>query len=93
MLDNKVAELKAYPNPSPNQVLFNLDIPNYTGNLQLFDVKGRNIRSLQPRLHFGDDTMTYFVWDGKDSNANDVPNGVYFAQTTMANSTRILITR
>jgi hypothetical protein len=66
-----------FPNPFQRSVgvLF-VDLPRNGVRLDIFDVSGRLVRSLE---HPGSAGEAVVVWDGRDAAGNSVPDGVYFA--------------
>ncbi len=78
---DRVATLRVLP-PSPNPfrdtavIRFRLDRPASRGEVTIFDVSGRRVRTLRlGGLEAGERTAT---WDGGDESARPVPGGVYF---------------
>jgi len=75
------------PNPAHDQVTFRLTLVRSAAvAATIYDVRGRKIRALPPRLLVsgaGD-----LVWDGCDDDGRDVPTGVYVARVRTAEGLR-----
>ena len=79
-------QLSAYPNPFNNSghnrnafttISFEL-AEQSNGSLSVFNLKGQMIKKWDlVNLSKGENSI---IWDGKDSNSNSVPSGIYFYQ-------------
>jgi hypothetical protein len=67
-----------YPNPfNPNtRIRYSLPKDNMKVELTIFDVSGRQVRTLVNRLESGAEHEIY--WDGRNERGEDVSSGVYF---------------
>ena len=70
-----------FPNPFNPSTIIRYVLPQYSKvKLEVFDVKGRYIRSLIDKIV---PSGAHFVqWDSRDSQGRKVPNGVYFYTIT-----------
>lgn len=68
--------LKVCPNPFSNKQMITFD-KNLSGNdkVSIFDIKGRLVTVLRPEA--SGKNSNSLEWNGKDSNNNILPNGVY----------------
>ena len=68
-----------FPNPVANQTSISFGLPNaqvQNAQLKMYNLLGQLVSSYNidnPKI--GENT---FVWNGKDNNGKDIPNGVYF---------------
>jgi hypothetical protein len=71
-----VALYQNYPNPFAKKTMIRFTVPNNTEiALGIYDISGRLVRTLAKGIP---GAGSYFViWDGKDSNGEKVPSGVY----------------
>jgi hypothetical protein len=69
-------ELKIQPNPfeENTKLFFNLESPSIV-TVRITDVMGRNIIYTSQNFNKGENE---FIWNGRDNNLNEVPNGIYF---------------
>ncbi len=71
---------RVYPNPSPGFVHIELrHLLNQTVALQIYDVQGRLIRTLQSKSN--QFFLHTYDWDGKNKNGQPVASGIYFIRT------------
>ncbi|TES92738.1 MAG: T9SS type A sorting domain-containing protein [Candidatus Cloacimonadota bacterium] len=65
-----------YPNPVREKTTISFTVPNNTSmSLDIYDISGRLVKNLANGVP---GAGSYFVvWDGKDLNGKDVPDGVY----------------
>lgn len=75
--------LEAFPNPLRSAAVLRVILPAPGAvRLEIFDVKGRHLRTLVDRpLAAGSHA---FRWDGRDTRGEDVSTGVYLAQLSGA---------
>ncbi|MBE9492052.1 MAG: T9SS type A sorting domain-containing protein, partial [Bacteroidetes bacterium] len=69
--------LKAFPNPfiTGSKIMFDIPVSGYL-NLCVHDLKGKLIRTLIDNSYLS--TGQYqLMWDGKDNNGTDLPDGIY----------------
>lgn len=71
--------LEVSPNPlfASQQATIRIDLPSTQGiQVEIVNVLGQSVR----RLFYGQQLggLHHFVWDGKDAQGNDVPQGLYF---------------
>ena len=73
--------VNVHPNPFVGRVRFQVRIPG-PGQvvLEVYDRAGRLVRLL--RKETGRDGRLELTWSGVDAGGRQVPNGVYFLQTT-----------
>ena len=78
-----------YPNPFNPETTINFDLPNRSVvNLRVYNVMGKRVKSLlSETLESGN---YQFFWDGTDQHSTKVPSGIYFAQITIQNRTKII---
>ncbi len=67
-----------YPNPFNPDTTIYFELPNEFTNprVEIFNLKGRKVRELQPYITTGEQVGSV-VWDGKDNNDKSVSSGVY----------------
>ncbi len=67
-----------YPNPFNPDTTIYFELPNEITNprVEIFNLKGRKVRELQPYIITGKQVGSV-VWDGKDNNDKSVSSGVY----------------
>lgn len=61
-------------NPFPENVTFSCEGPSFPGQLMVYDITGRLIRSLSDR------DGSSFLWDGRDGSGAEAPTGTYLIQ-------------
>jgi hypothetical protein len=66
------AEGRIYPNPFRNQTVISTGIPGVNHKLNIYDSRGRLVRTLANRNAGGT------LWNGLDNNGNRIPAGMYF---------------
>ena len=71
--------LSASQNPFTESMTFTADADPLPGQLMVYDITGRLIRSLGN----GQGGST-FLWDGKDASGKEVPPGTYLIQGASA---------
>ena len=89
------ASLRTYPNPARSSVHFLLDPAPSTGRLEIFDVMGRQVRSLE--WGTGSRAGALPVWDLRNGSGQPVASGVYVARFSAPGLTsvtqRVLVLR
>ncbi len=89
--DRLLANVSANPSPGPFTIEYEVP-PDSSIDIDLFDVQGRRVRQL-----VRDDSRTGLhrvVWDGRDSEDEQVASGTYFARAksgSRTDSQRILL--
>ncbi|MFA5330624.1 MAG: T9SS type A sorting domain-containing protein [Prolixibacteraceae bacterium] len=79
---------KIYPNPFNVNVNIEIDLPlGQTFHCEIIDVNGRQIRSLCNGKVL---ERIQLIWDGRDSNNQPVPSGIYFCRFN-GNSSEIIV--
>ena len=71
--------LSNYPNPFNTFTNISFSAPRRIINslIEIYNVKGQLVSTLKPSIG-STPSEGYAIWDGKDSNNNDVANGIYF---------------
>ncbi len=79
--------LNNYPNPFSNETTISFDLKT-TGSLSIhiYNIKGQLIRQIG-KMNFTPE-VNKIVWDGRDSNGNNVSNGIYFYKMESDSFTR-----
>jgi hypothetical protein len=78
-----------YPNPFNPETTIELDVPENTFvEVDIFNILGKKIATILRQQVTAGAYKT--SWDGKDSQGNDVPSGIYFAQARMSGRTQII---
>ncbi|NNF05373.1 MAG: hypothetical protein HKN21_01300, partial [Candidatus Eisenbacteria bacterium] len=94
--------LRAFPNPTHSNTEIRVNIPRpaskagvlgnanqgeFKGQIEVFDVRGRRVRTIF------DDTLNYgtsqFRWDGRDESGRDVGTGIFFLRASIENQAPI----
>jgi hypothetical protein len=80
----QTAPLLAHPNPSRDQVQFDVLVPAGGARLELdvFDLTGRRVRQLSDMWQPGG--VARLSWDGADDSGRHMRAGVYFARSRVA---------
>jgi hypothetical protein len=75
-----------FPNPSHGSVTitYGMGQNNEEGSIEIYDVTGQLVRDFT-RLVPHTQSPAHVVWDGRSTTGNDLPNGVYFIQFSVAN--------
>lgn len=88
---NNVILYQNYPNPfsSSTTISFNLATRLRSASpgqakIEIYNIRGQLVRTLTPMTN-DKCLMTNVVWDGKDENRKQVPNGIYFYQLKLNN--------
>ena len=70
---------RAWPNPFVDRVRLTFVLPAATTvRLEVFDVRGRAIRTYEPRLlAAGENALT---WDGRSSDGHPAGQGIFFVR-------------
>jgi len=81
--DNKFALYQNFPNPfsTSTTISFNIHSASWrTGSaeIKIYNIKGQLVRQFNPPAGGVKCKINEVVWDGKDENGIEVPNGVYF---------------
>jgi subtilisin family serine protease len=70
-----------YPNPFNGTTRFKFDLlTKQQISLRIYDVLGREIKTLVNNANFSAGSHTSVTWDGKDDLGKTVPSGIYFYQ-------------
>lgn len=92
-LENTTMLNQSRPNPMTNnytQISYTISQPNHA-SLRIYDVTGKLVRTL---VNENKDSGVYnVIWDGRDTNNNEVNRGIYFytLKTDNKNITRKLV--
>ncbi len=83
-----IENFKIYPNPFNVNVNIEIDLPlSQTLQCEIFDVNGRLIRSI---FNGKVSERLQLIWDGRDSNNQQVPDGFYFCRFNGSSSVIIV---
>lgn len=84
-------QLICYPNPFKDRLLISTEHIKHDTRLEIYDLKGRKIRSLC--FTRTDQNGLNTVWDGTDAHQNRCPAGVYFIKLSLStgNSRKVLL--
>ncbi|MEZ5065312.1 MAG: FlgD immunoglobulin-like domain containing protein [bacterium] len=84
---SRAGSIRVYPNPfgtAAGSVRISFDRGTALAedaSIEIFDVTGRNVRSMSARA----DGRATFDWDGKDDGGRDLPAGVYWVRVATPN--------
>ncbi|MGA2296849.1 MAG: T9SS type A sorting domain-containing protein [FCB group bacterium] len=71
-----VSYLKAYPNPTNNNINIEYSLENpMQVDMYIYNMQGELINNLG--THLGNSGINNLEWNGRDNNAQSVPNGMY----------------
>ncbi len=80
-----------FPNPFNGQTQITIDIDKAEMiSLKVYNILGKEVRILENKLLTPGKHKV--LWDGKDSNGNDLSSGVYFIKTASLSSVQIIKT-
>ncbi len=79
--------LRVHPNPSPAWVQLETGAVDRDRNIEIFDLRGRRVRSLRLPAHLGQ-----VSWDGRDENGKVVASGRYLAVLGGSSPKRVIFT-
>jgi len=75
-------EVKIYPNPvnftEAVRGTIKFDGLSKNPKIQIFDITGKLIKTINPGTSENDGTSGHAEWDGKDENGNRIGRGLYF---------------
>ena len=76
-----------YPNPFSDETYFTLahdgNDGQYDVNIEIFDMMGRHISSLNQKVVSAGNVMEPIRWEGRDSNGNPLRTGVYLYRLSL----------
>ena len=83
--DNNSSSLKSYPSPFSNLVTIKYEIEESADvKLSVIDITGKEVAALVNK--YQQKGIYEYIWNGKDGNGNNLPDGVYINKLTIGNS-------
>ncbi len=83
----QIVNLHNFPNPfsEATEIYFEYNMPetNMEVELQIFDMTGRELRSVKQSLYSRGYTSGRFLWDGRDATGNKMKSGIYPYRVTL----------
>lgn len=82
---NEITEVQSFPNPFNEIIYIEIDLSKFNGNgnssivkpvLSVYNLNNQLIRQMD-NCEISSSFLT-FMWDGRDSENNSLPNGVYY---------------
>ena len=87
VIEAPVQSLRCYPNPFTDRISLEVKSPTNQGlQIQIYNVKGQKVKTLQLSTQSGSGQIT---WNGNDDKGQPVAQGVYFARIADAEHTKI----
>ena len=88
--------LESYPNPFNNETTLNIKVYKDSRiSLNIYNIQGELIHTMIDDEYYTQGTYE-FVWEGNNSNGNQIPNGIYFGvlhSVEQTNTIKLIISK